>query len=95
MAARIVAGNRGGKVLLYNGYKYQKNRERTSAIYWRCWRKECRANLQTNLFGLEDQNPDIRILQESPHNHEDDELVAGHDKILDTLRENIRQDKSL
>ena len=92
MAARIVAGNRGGKVLLYNGYKYQKNRERTSAIYWRCWRKECRANLQTNLFGLEDQNPDIRILQESPHNHEDDELVAGHDKILDTLRENIRQD---
>ena len=38
---------------------------------------------------------DKHILQESPHNHEDDELFAKHDKILDTLRENIRQDPSV
>ena len=35
MAARIIVGNRGGKVLIYKGFKYQKNRERASAIYCR------------------------------------------------------------
>jgi hypothetical protein len=25
MAARIIVGNRGGKVLIYKGFKYQKN----------------------------------------------------------------------
>jgi hypothetical protein len=32
MAARIIVGNRGGKVLIYKGFKHQKNRERASAI---------------------------------------------------------------
>jgi hypothetical protein len=49
--------NRGGKVFLYNRFKYQKNRLRTRAIYWRCWRKECSANLQTKVFDLDDRNP--------------------------------------
>jgi hypothetical protein len=48
--------NRGGKVLIYKGFKYQKNRERASAIYWRCWRQECRANLRTCTFNIEDES---------------------------------------
>jgi hypothetical protein len=32
MAASITVGNQGGKVLLYNGFKYQKNRLRTRDI---------------------------------------------------------------
>jgi hypothetical protein len=52
MAARIIVGNRGGKVLIYKGFKYQKNRKRASAIYWRCWRQECRANLRTCTFNI-------------------------------------------
>jgi len=94
MAASITVGNRGGKVLLYNGFKYQKNRLRTHAIYWRCWRKECRANLQTNVFDLDDRNPNIQILQESSHAHEEDDLVIEHDRVRNTLRNNIRQDRT-
>jgi hypothetical protein len=95
MAASITVGNRGGKVLLYNRCKYQKNRLRTRAIYWRCWRKECRANLQTNVFDFHDRNPNIKILQESSHTHEEGDLVIGHDRVHNTLRNNIRQDPSV
>lgn len=82
MAARIIVGNRGGKVLIYKGFKYQKNRERASAIYWRCWRHECRTNLRTCTFNTEDDSPNIRVLHEGVHNHEEDAGVIGHDKIL-------------
>jgi hypothetical protein len=49
--------NRGEKVLIHNGFKYQKNRQRTESIYWRCWRKECKAKLRTNIFDLNNMNP--------------------------------------
>jgi hypothetical protein len=65
MAARVIVGNRGRKVLIHNGFKYQKNRQRIESIYWRCWRKEYRANLRTNIFHLNDMNPNIQIPQEN------------------------------
>ena len=86
MAASITVGNRAGKVLLYNRLKYQKNRLRTRAIYWRCWWKEYRANLQTKVFDLDDRNPNIQILQENSHTHEEDDLVIGHDRVRNTLK---------
>lgn len=95
MTTRIITGNRGGKVLLHNGFKYQKNRVRRQAIYWRCWRTECRANLQTNVFDLDDEVPNIRILHENEHTHEEDDIVIDRDKTLHTLRKNIRQDPSV
>ena len=94
MAARIIVGNRGGKVLIYKGFKYQKNRERASAIYWRCWRQECRANLRTCTFNIEDES-NIRVLHEGVHNHEEDDGVIGHDNILNSMKEVIRQDPSV
>ena len=61
----LVRGNRGGKVLIHEGYRYQKNRARNDAIYWRCWRVDCRAPLQTNLFDIDDENPNIRVINVS------------------------------
>ena len=87
MAARIIVGNRGGKVLIYKGFKYQKNRERVSAMYWRCCRQECRANLRTCTFNIEDESPNIRVLHEGVHNHEEDDGVIGHDNILNSMKE--------
>jgi hypothetical protein len=60
MAARINSGSRGGKVLIYRGFKYQKNRERGEIKHWRCWNEECQAPLKTNTFDLEDEN--VRII---------------------------------
>ena len=54
-----------------------------------------RANLQTNVFDVDDRNPNIKILQESSHTHEEDDLVIGHDRVHNTLRNNIRQDPSV
>jgi len=95
MAARIIVGNRGRKVLIYKGFKYQQNRERASAIYWRCWRQECRANLRTCTFNIEDESPNTRVLHEGVHNHEEDDGVNEHDNILNSMKEVIRQDPSV
>jgi hypothetical protein len=56
MAARIISGSCGEKVLIYRGFKYQKNKERGEIIHWRCWNEECWAPLKTNTFDLEDEN---------------------------------------
>ncbi|VDI23839.1 Hypothetical predicted protein [Mytilus galloprovincialis] len=95
MAARVIAGNRGGKVLIYNGFKYQKNRQRIHAIYWRCWRQECRANLQNNIFNLDDQAHNITILQEGPIHTKKNDTVIGVDTTLQSLRSAIQQDPSV
>jgi hypothetical protein len=68
MPARLISGSRGGKVLIHQGFKYQKNRIRGDIIYWRCW-KECRAPLKTNLFDLWDQNANSNVLSEPEHTH--------------------------
>lgn len=62
----IVAGNRGGKILVHDGFRYQKNRERNNAIYWRCWRSDCRTPMKTNVFDVEDETAVIQVLQVSP-----------------------------
>ena len=35
--AKLIDGNRGGKVLVSEGYKYQKNKALRDEIYWRCY----------------------------------------------------------
>jgi hypothetical protein len=55
--AYISNGLRGGKVLISGGYRYHKNIETNDKIWWRCWRKTCRASLSTNIFDLKDDNP--------------------------------------
>jgi hypothetical protein len=37
----------------------------------------------------------IRVLHEGVHNHEEDDGVIGHDKILNSMKEVIRQDPSV
>ena len=52
MMASIQPGNRGGKVLIHGGYRYQKNKAQGKKMYWRCWRKACGAFLQTAPFDV-------------------------------------------
>lgn len=63
--AYISKGLRGGKVLISGGYRYHKNIETNDKIWWRCWRKTCRATLSTNIFDLKDDNPIITVLEVS------------------------------
>ena len=58
----VTKGDRGGKVLVFDGYKYQKNRTRGDTIHWRCWRETCRTPLQTNDFNVDDKAPELQRL---------------------------------
>ena len=60
--AYFLKGNRGRLVLVRGSYRYHRNRSSTERIFWRCWRKECRAPLQTNVFDVEDPRHNIAIL---------------------------------
>ena len=52
MAGVLVRARNSTKlnVLLYEGYRYQKNRVTNSYVYWRCWVKNCRASAKTSLY---------------------------------------------
>ena len=83
--AQLVKGNRGGSVLIFQGYRYQKNRQNNHKIYWRCWRKDCSVFVQTS------RGEDLTILlQPPPHNHaEEDDLIrtsASKQALVDAVR---------
>lgn len=68
----VQQGNQGGKVLINEGYHYQRNKTKNEKIYWRCWRKTCNAFLQTGVFDLDEEEPNIHILQVVHHNQPDE-----------------------
>lgn len=60
-------------------------------MFWRCWRKTCRANVTTNLFDPEEENPQIRIInQEMGHIHDSDVEQIKKDKFLNDAKQKIR-----
>ncbi len=63
--AYISQGLRGGKILIHDGFRYQKNIATKDKIWWTCWRKTCRAPLSSNIFDVNDDNAVITILEVS------------------------------
>ena len=88
--------NRGGKVLIFDGYQYKKkHRQRNESIYWRCWRIECRANLKTNIFDINDPQAIIRIFEHNEHTHESDETSIYRSETLNALKDAIMEDQTV
>ena len=62
--AYTMPGNRGGTVLVYNNYRFHKNKVTSTTIHWRCCRRvTCRVHLQTNIFDLNEEEPNVHILK--------------------------------
>ena len=86
--ARVIEGERGGKLLIYQGYKYARNRTRGLAIYWRCSRQGCSTALISNVFDLEGLAAHIIVRHAGEHRHlpEDDSIevqeVVNHVKAV-------------
>ena len=70
---RTVPGSRdGSKVLIYHGFKYQRNKGKTNRIHWRSWRKDCWTFLRTNRFDIDDDRANIVVEKEGEHFHDAD-----------------------
>ncbi|KAK3102567.1 hypothetical protein FSP39_012239 [Pinctada imbricata] len=93
--AYISSGERRGKILINDGYKYQKNRIRKDKIHWRCWREDCRAPLHTNIFDVSENNPSIRILFAAYHDHEVDEEKIEASRIRREMIAGVSADPSM
>lgn len=90
--ASVVAGNRGGKILIYEGYRYNKNKQKGGKIYWRCCRKTCKAYLQTASFDIDEDDPDIRVLSAQQHSHADDTRVITSSSLTQRMIDEVLAD---
>ena len=86
-APRVVSGSReGSKVLIYHGFKYQRNKTNANCIHWCCWRKDCGTFLRTNRLNINDDRANIVVETEGEHMHDSDaEMIK-----LDRCKENLR-----
>jgi hypothetical protein len=86
-------GNRGGKVLIHGGYRYQKNRIRNNKIFWRCWRKSCRAPLQTEFFDIDGEDQNIVVLETGEHpDHGPDTELISKSSLTQRMVANVERD---
>ena len=53
------------------------------------------ANLRTNIFDLNDMNPNIQILQENKHTHEEDDDMIGKNEALNQMKDAIKKDHTI
>ena len=94
--AYLQVGNRGGKILVYNNFRYQKNQERASTIHWRCWQKTCRAPLQSNKFddNAVNGNVEVHVISVGQHNHDNDTDLIEEGRLKQEMKQRIGDDPS-
>ncbi|KAL8610870.1 hypothetical protein ACOMHN_056725 [Nucella lapillus] len=75
--ASLVRSERGGKVLVYEEFKYTYHKTNAlNEFVWRCWRRgQCNAKLVTRPFQRDAINPDIQVMGN---------VGAHHDRPPDT-----------
>lgn len=86
----FIRGNRGGRVLIHEGYRYQLNKRSDDRTYWRCWREDCRATLIASNT-VEDVPV---ILRNSEHTHGQDNQMVSQHQFRERLIEAVKEDLS-
>jgi len=90
--AKVIKGNRGGKVLVVDGYRYQNRGIVGGNMGWQCWRrKECNASLKTSIFEVREGpvDPKIRVIRH--HSHEPDDGVIERAEQREEMIASIKQ----
>ncbi|KAJ8025697.1 hypothetical protein HOLleu_33323 [Holothuria leucospilota] len=87
----------GGKILVYDGYRYHKNKTANNKIYWRCAHLECRAPIHTDHIDFNNINARVRIQGERfpQHNHERDGDLISKTLFTQRVFETITNDPSM
>ena len=89
---RIIQGNKGvdSKLLIHDGYRYQLNKARTTRVYWRCWKKECRSSLKTNVFDLNNPDAIINVLHNADvHVHPQEDVRIEEQRFVQRMKQEI------
>ena len=93
--AYVQLGNRGGKVLINEGFRYQLNKKTLGGkMHWRCWRQTCAVFLTTAAFNLDEANVQIQVLNTAPHNHPADTSLISSGAIRQQMVQAIQADPS-
>ena len=87
--AKIIEGRRGGKVLVNEGFIYQKYQARQNCIYWRCSSIDCRAPLRTDVFYVNEPPEDIEVENVGAHNHPPMDEAIDRQVIVSRIKENV------
>ena len=94
----IVRGNKGpdSKLLIHEGFRYQLNRTRATRMYWRCWQKNCRSSLSTNVFNLQNPNAAIQVITNNDaHTHLHENVKIKEMDCLNDMRELVRAEPTI
>ena len=92
MDVRVVKGSRRGKVLVIDGFRYQKHKISGALLHWRCWRETCRARVKTNIFDVDNPQPLIRVVERNDHNHPNDSALTENITFRHHLQEEAAAD---
>ena len=65
----FTGNRRGGEILVYHDYRYQKNKAVSGRIYWCCCQRQCGATVTTNNFDFQAANPNISVLWQQYKHH--------------------------
>ncbi|XP_038053428.1 uncharacterized protein LOC119725901 [Patiria miniata] len=86
---------RGGLVLVYDGYRYQRNKiSAGTKVYWRCTDKKCRVPLHTNDFGS-GENIVVLDNQQPEHAHPPEHGRLDRFQFIREIKNVIRREPSL
>ena len=91
----MMNGNRGGRILVLDDYRFQKNKITKNRIHWRCSIKSCGAYLTSEQFDTAiDDEQEFQVYKKDHHNHPPQTDTIDRAKFRDSIRKKIIEDPS-
>ncbi|CAF1019972.1 unnamed protein product [Didymodactylos carnosus] len=81
----VIETQKGKPCLLFNGYRYLKDRTRNNNVYWRCENR-------SNCSGRATQEDNSAPILTAPHSHEPDEKRNACEEFRTKLKRRIRDE---
>ena len=88
----ILGSRRGGYVLAYQGYTYQKNKTTRAKIHWRCAHAACSVTIHTNIFPVQLNAIPTIVKEPSHHSHQPCHALIARQLLLSSMTDVVRAD---
>ena len=92
---QIIEGGRGGKLLVHLGHRSQRNKVRTTGIYWRCCAQQCACTLKTNVFDIGFADNRINVINIGNHNHPPPQDGISRQIVVNRIKAVILEDPTI